>query len=271
MRLIAHRGFAAEASENTLSAVRAAATRADAVEVDARRCASGELVVIHDVTVDRVTDGTGRVADLDRAALASLSVLGSGEGVPVLSDVVAAIPDDVGLVLELKERGLASDALATVDDVGDVTVSAFDPAVILECRSVDATVPLALNVVGTSVVLPEDVSVDAADGIRVDAWVRHEDPSDDAGRPPDERVGSVPDDEPVGTGDEGAVDGIALARGLDCVAIHPHVGLGTAAYVRRAHEADLAVNAWTVEDRETARALDDAGFDGVIADRAVLP
>ena len=63
MRLIAHRGFAAVHPENTVRAVRAAARVADAVEVDVRRCATGELVVIHDATVDRVTDGTGPVAD----------------------------------------------------------------------------------------------------------------------------------------------------------------------------------------------------------------
>lgn len=55
MRLIAHRGFAATAPENTIAAVQSAADHADAVEFDVQRCGSGELVVIHDDTIDRVT------------------------------------------------------------------------------------------------------------------------------------------------------------------------------------------------------------------------
>ena len=54
MRLIAHRGFAGVNPENTLQAVEAAAGVADAIEVDVRRCESGDLVVIHDETVDRL-------------------------------------------------------------------------------------------------------------------------------------------------------------------------------------------------------------------------
>lgn len=131
MRLIAHRGFAALYPENTLAAVTRAAEVADVVEVDVRRCGSGELVVIHDATVDRVTDGTGRVADLTLAELSELSVIGSGEPVPTLSAVLEAIPPAVGVNVELKERGLVGDAvvaLSTVDN--DALVSSFDPAVL---------------------------------------------------------------------------------------------------------------------------------------------
>ena len=212
MRLIAHRGFATEHPENTVAAVRLAAERADAVEVDARRCGSGEVVVIHDETVDRVTDGEANVAGLTREELAALSVFGSEEGVPTLAEVAGAIPEWVGLVLELKETGLAADALAAVTDVDDVVVSSFLADALVECAEVDAEVPLALN---------------AAES-----------------------------------------DGIGEARALDCAAVHPHHGLCSPGYVRRAHDADLAVNAWTVDDRETASELAHAGVDGIIADRS---
>ncbi|PSQ38237.1 hypothetical protein BRD13_07380 [Halobacteriales archaeon SW_5_70_135] len=75
MELIAHRGFAARHPENTLRAARSAAERADWVEVDVRRSADGEPVVIHDATVDRATDATGPVGDHAAAALAELSVV----------------------------------------------------------------------------------------------------------------------------------------------------------------------------------------------------
>src|SRR2546426_332500 len=63
--VIAHRGASAAAPENTLAAFRLAADLgADAVELDVRRTVDGQLVVIHDASVDRTTDGTGRVAAL---------------------------------------------------------------------------------------------------------------------------------------------------------------------------------------------------------------
>ncbi len=148
MDCIAHRGFAETHPENTLAAVRAAGgdgpagdthTRtdagptADAVEVDIRRCGSGELVVIHDETVDRVTDGTGRVADHTLAQLRDLAVLGTGAGVPTLAEVFGAAT--VPLNVELKERGLAGDALERAAETGvDAWYSAFDPVAAEELR-----------------------------------------------------------------------------------------------------------------------------------------
>jgi glycerophosphoryl diester phosphodiesterase len=144
MRLIAHRGFAAVHPENTVRAVRAAARVADAVEVDVRRCATGELVVIHDATVDRVTDGTGPVADHSLAELRALDVLGTGEGVPTLSSVLEAVTDGVGVNVELKEAGTAAAALAVVTDSGtDAWISSFAPDVLAAARTADPSVPLA--------------------------------------------------------------------------------------------------------------------------------
>ena len=133
MRCIAHRGFAGEFAENTVGAVAAAADHADWVEVDVRRCGSGELVVVHDETVDRVTDTTGEVAHLSRTELANLNVLGSGEGVPTLAEVVDVLPAAVGLNVELKEGGLASDAVDALGAFeGPVLVSSFDAGVLAE-------------------------------------------------------------------------------------------------------------------------------------------
>ena len=88
MRCIAHRGFAKVNPENTVTAVRSAAEHTDVIEIDVRRCGSGELVVIHDETVERVTDGTGRVAELSADELTALDVLESGEGVPTLPSLL---------------------------------------------------------------------------------------------------------------------------------------------------------------------------------------
>lgn len=129
MELIGHRGCAAQYPENTVHAVTQASRHLDAVEVDVRRCGSGELVVFHDEAVDRLTDGTGRVADLPWRELRDLEVLDSGEGVPRLSTVLAVVPDGVRVQLELKADGVAADVADAVAEA-DVyaTVSSFDPA-----------------------------------------------------------------------------------------------------------------------------------------------
>jgi len=69
-RLIGHRGAKAVAPENTLVSCRMAAEYgADCIEFDVRLCADGVLVIFHVDTLERTSDGVGRVADLDLAAL----------------------------------------------------------------------------------------------------------------------------------------------------------------------------------------------------------
>jgi glycerophosphoryl diester phosphodiesterase len=158
---IAHRGYAGVNPENTVAAVRDASERADAVEVDVRRCGSGDLVVVHDATVDRVTDATGAVAEMTADELAALDVLGSGEGVPTLDRALdaAAVPVN----LELKERGCAADALAVAERTGtDVFVSAFDPACLAEAREADPDVPRALLFADAEGALSTAAEADAA-------------------------------------------------------------------------------------------------------------
>lgn len=145
MRLIAHRGFAAIYPENTRRAFEEAVAVADEVEVDVRRCASGELVVIHDETVDRVTDAEGAVADLALAELRDLDVLGTGEGVPTLAETLQVIPEPVGVTLDLKEEGTAADALEEVAaHHPQAVVSSFSRRVLADARDHDASVPRAL-------------------------------------------------------------------------------------------------------------------------------
>jgi glycerophosphoryl diester phosphodiesterase len=138
MDCIAHRGFGEVNPENTLAAVESAvATGADAIELDIRRCGSGDLVVVHDETVDRVTGASGAVSELSAAALGELSVLGSGEGVPRLGAVCRATPPDVRLNLELKERGIAAEAVGTARQHGhEPIISSQSTAALAEVESV---------------------------------------------------------------------------------------------------------------------------------------
>lgn len=106
--LIAHRGGSALAPENTLPAFRRALHwwRADVLEIDVRCSRDGEVVVIHDETVDRTTNGTGRVADLPLSEIraldagfhfspdggASFPFRGQGVTIPTLREVLEAFP-----------------------------------------------------------------------------------------------------------------------------------------------------------------------------------
>jgi glycerophosphoryl diester phosphodiesterase len=144
MRLIAHRGFADRYPENTLVAIENAVDDADMIELDVRRCGSGELVVFHDEVVDRHTDGSGRVDDLPLSRLEDLDALGTGTGIPSLTEATDAIPPDTGINLELKERGIANEAVAAASTVdNEVIVSSFDGDALDDLNTDDPTVELA--------------------------------------------------------------------------------------------------------------------------------
>lgn len=123
--------------ENTLVAIRRSLSHVDGIEVDVRRCASGELVVFHDDRLDRVTDGSGLVAETSWDELRRLTIDGSGAKIPRLEDVIDAVPDTHRLVVELKELAVATDACALLTDAPqDVLVQSFLPPAIAAANRV---------------------------------------------------------------------------------------------------------------------------------------
>ncbi|MBQ9773478.1 MAG: hypothetical protein IJW30_02335 [Clostridia bacterium] len=108
----AHRGWSTQYPENTMEAFRAALELGvDQIETDVRVTRDGELVLIHDTTVDRTTNGTGRVIDMTLAELQCLSASnGKGEAfaacrIPTLIELMELVKDHptITLDLELKE------------------------------------------------------------------------------------------------------------------------------------------------------------------------
>jgi glycerophosphoryl diester phosphodiesterase len=89
----------------------------DFVEIDLRRTTDGMLVVIHDQTVNRTTNGRGQV---DRLSLRELKQLdaGGGEGIPTLEEVLKAVAGRAGLILELKIKGVAQQTVESVRGAG---------------------------------------------------------------------------------------------------------------------------------------------------------
>jgi glycerophosphoryl diester phosphodiesterase len=81
---------------------------ATGLEFDVRRCGDGRIVVIHDDTIDRTTNGRGRVSDLSYDELRRFDA-GSGEPIPLLSDVLDQFGACCLLNIELKEPGITPD------------------------------------------------------------------------------------------------------------------------------------------------------------------
>jgi glycerophosphoryl diester phosphodiesterase len=105
MMIIGHRGAAALEPENTLLSIeRAMNIGVDAVEIDVHLSKDKELVVIHDATVDRTTNGTGPVSSYTVQEIKRLDA-GKGEAIPTLQEVIDFIDRRVMLVIELKEEG----------------------------------------------------------------------------------------------------------------------------------------------------------------------
>lgn len=102
-QIIAHRGDSAHAPENSLSAFQAAVqSGAGWLEMDVQRSKDGRLVVMHDDSVDRTTDGSGRVAELTFEEIRALKI-GEDERVPTLEETIAlAKAAGVGLFPEAK-------------------------------------------------------------------------------------------------------------------------------------------------------------------------
>ncbi|WP_331233087.1 glycerophosphodiester phosphodiesterase [Natronorarus salvus] len=144
MRIVAHRGCADQYPENTVGAVRACSPHVDMIEVDVRRCGSGELVAFHDQNLSRLTGVDRRVDVTDYEEMSEFEILDSGERIPTLSELLGSVPDGVGLNLELKRAGMARELLRTIEGIeNEVLVSSFVPEALWELRGHDDEVGLA--------------------------------------------------------------------------------------------------------------------------------
>jgi glycerophosphoryl diester phosphodiesterase len=154
--VVAHRGAAAVAPENTMEAYhRAAEMGADAVELDVQLTADGKLAVIHDETLERTTDLTGAVASMTlkelRAADAgfrfeapdgTFPFRGKGLTIPTLAEVLKWLPDGTGLVVEVKAPAATAPAIkalrsSRVRAAGAVSLISFEEQVIEDAHRLD--------------------------------------------------------------------------------------------------------------------------------------
>ncbi len=231
--ILGHRGASADAPENTLAAFRLAlAQGADGVELDVTLSSDGVPVVIHDDTVDRTTNGTGRVATRTLAQLKQLDAgyatkFGgkfAGERIPTLAEALAELGQRAFINIELKrdpspDQGLAQRVVALIHDqqVSErVLLSSVYYANLQRVKALDATLPVGLLY---------DPSAPAR---MMRAW---------------------------------------LTPGVRAEAHHPHHSLFNAV-TRGAYRArGLRVNVWTVNAEADLRRLMRLGVDGIITDK----
>jgi len=141
---IAHRGASALAPENTLASFRLAIQAGmELAECDVRRTREGRLVVMHDATVDRTTDGTGRVSDLTLEQIKSLDAgvrFGEafrGERVPTFEQFLEQVVGSIRPVVELNEDGLGAQVVAALREhcaLEEALAVSFRPAALEEMQ-----------------------------------------------------------------------------------------------------------------------------------------
>lgn len=138
--VIGHMGSCADRPGNTLAGIRRAIeSGAHVAEVDVRTTKDGALVCLHDDTVDRTTDGRGKVADLTLAGVKKLdagvkfSAAYKGERVPTLREVLQLAKGKIGVMLDLKESGEAYAKKIALD----VRIFGDPKRIVLGIRSVE--------------------------------------------------------------------------------------------------------------------------------------
>ncbi len=152
--VMAHRGNSAFAPENTLVAFeQALALGADGCECDVHATADGEIVVIHDATVDRTTDGTGAIGEMTLEQVRGLDAgewKGSefaGQRVPLLAEVLETHIGRAMLYVEIKDYQCTERVLEVIDgcDAREwASPCSFSYEVCMEVRKLRPQLPVAL-------------------------------------------------------------------------------------------------------------------------------
>jgi glycerophosphoryl diester phosphodiesterase len=239
--VFAHRGGGGCWPENTMLAFRnAVALGVDALETDIHRTADSHLVVIHDPYVDRVTDGTGRVAEMTLAQLKRLDAgyrwtrdgltfpfRGQGLTIPTLAELLAEFPD-IWINVDIKhhETAVVDQFAAMIEEFGmadRMMVGSFDEATVWRFRQVCPGVKTAAS-------LSEVARLLLMARVGLGRWYR------------------------------------SPAASLQVSERHNRLPVVTPALVRTAHRHQIAVHVWTVDEYPDMKRLIARGVDGLMTD-----
>jgi glycerophosphoryl diester phosphodiesterase len=227
-----HRGASAEAPENTLASFLLAERQgADGVELDAQRCGSGEVVVLHDESLGRTTGFAGLIGETPWSVVRRLDA-GSrkdarfaGEPIPLLEEVLSRVKIAVNIELKCEradDRGLTAEVVRLVQEARAeerVLLSSFNPICLLKARLLAPRIPRAL--------LFE----------KEQAW-------------------------PLRSG--------LAAPAIEPVLLHPQDVLATPGRVAGWRSRGYLVACWTVNDPEEAERLHASGVSGIITNVPAL-
>lgn len=238
--VIAHRGGAGLWPENTLYAFEhAVELGVDVLEMDVQSTKDGELVVIHDETVDRTTNGTGRVEELTLAQIqdldagytwtaddgASYPFRGQGLRIPTLAEVLTTFPK-AKMNIEIKQRAIVAPLCRMLREYGmaeRVLIAAFDAQTMSQFHRLCPEVATAAA----------EKEIRAFYGLN---WAH-------LGRfcrPP--------------------------AEALQVPEYHGDRRVLTRSFVQAAHERNMEVHVWVVNDVNDMQRMVDLGVDGIITD-----
>ena len=234
--IMGHRGFQARYPENTMvSFLAAEEAGAQFVELDVTLTRDNQVAVMHDDTVDRTTDGRGRVSDYDLDALQNLDAGGwfhprfNGERIPSLDEVLEKVAPRAHINIEIKSHEVTDCALTGQIEQGvidlvlargvekRVLISSFDPGVLKRIQQLDQGIKVAL----ISKLSPFDETV-------------------------------------------------AQCLELGAFSYHPHLDYIDRELVGALHKADVHVFPWNINDAGDIRHAFSMGVDGLIAKNPLL-
>ncbi|MBN3553727.1 glycerophosphodiester phosphodiesterase [Fictibacillus nanhaiensis] len=232
VQTVAHRGAAGYAPENTMAAFhKGVDMKADYIEIDVQETKDGELVVIHDVTLDRTTNGTGYVKDHTLEEIRQLdagSYFGEefkGEKVPTFEEVLDEFRGKTGILIELKATYYypnIEEKVAAAIKERNMHLPAHDKIIIqsFESESMQQMDKLLPQVpVGVLTSRSTDLS-------------------------------------------EAKLDEFATYAEF----VNPSRTLVNSSVVDEVHERHMGIMAWTVRNQQEVQPLLDAGVDGIITD-----
>lgn len=234
----AHRGASGYAPENTLAAFRmAVAMKADGIECDIHLSKDGVFVVCHDETIDRTSNGTGKINEMTYDEISKYNFCcrfhphyyrDGGETAPTLEQMLDVVRDMKVINIEVKEFAGDEDAalekfyaiLKKYDIIDRVIVSSFNVGILKRLKALHSDI-------FTGYLYHPGVT---SDTYKVYPWE------------------------------------VAVQTALDhnCDAIHPEIQSLTKEVVDDAHAHGLKVNCWTANTRELVEKAQAIGCDGII-------
>ncbi|SHG11807.1 glycerophosphoryl diester phosphodiesterase [Salegentibacter echinorum] len=199
---IGHRGAKGYLAENTLESIQKALEfGVDAIEIDVHRCKTGEIVVFHDFTLDRTTNGSGEVANKTFAELKALKVENAYK-IPLLTEVLGLIVGKCSVNIELKGLNTAKATAEIIKNhiiendwkYDEFIISSFQKNELFQMRKLEDKVPLGVlskasvpeaielgKLLNASAIHPslgiitrENVKKSQAAGFKVNVWTVNE-------------------------------------------------------------------------------------------------